>query len=145
MSPHIQCPASQRYLTDDEIAEIAPCDEPCSFRFRIWRGKACPAIVLVSQIDGGPSPSWSSSQAANLIHRAYLGFPAEGMIYFEDENVLGERTLFFVQFRAIGHGFRRFLTSPQRHAYDWAGLASMLGDEILAEAPRACRTSTTIP
>jgi hypothetical protein len=126
----LQGASSKRYLTDDEIVMVAPCDGPCSFRSRIWRGKACPAIVLVSQLAGGPSPNWSSSQVANMIYRAYLGFPAEGMRYFEDEIVLGEPKLFFVEFRIFGHGLRRCLTWPIRHAFDWSDLKAMVGGEI---------------
>jgi hypothetical protein len=145
MSTQVGFPNSIRYLTDDEILEVAPCNEPCPFRLRIWRGKACPAIVLVSQLDGGPSPSWSSSQAANLIHRAYLGFPAEGMLYLEDETIFGERTLFFVEFRTFGHGLRRILSWPTRHPFDWADLDAMLVGEIPAGDPRARRTSVATP
>jgi hypothetical protein len=131
MSHQARCPISPRYLTDDEIVEVTPCGELCSFRLRIWRGKMCPPIVLVSQFAGGPSPSWSSSEVANLIHRAYLGFPAEGLLYFEDEMVFGERRLFFVGFRAFGHGLRRCLTWPIRHDFDWSELEAMVGEEIV--------------
>jgi hypothetical protein len=140
MNAEIECPTSKKYLTDDEIVEVALCDERCSFHLRIWRGKACPAIVLVSQLGGGPSPSWSSSQFANLIQRAYLGFPAEGMLYFEDEIVLGERRLFFVQFTVFGHGLRRYLTCPYRHEFDWSVLEDMVG-EVVPPRPRAAPSS----
>jgi hypothetical protein len=121
---------SKKYLTHDEMVQVVSCGETCSFRLRIWRGKACPAIVLVSQLAGGPSPSWSSSQAANLIHRVYLGFPAEGMLYFEDEAVLGQRKLFLVEFRVLGQGPRGYLTWPSRHDFDWLDLEDMVGGEV---------------
>jgi hypothetical protein len=130
MNAQIECPTSKRYLTDDEIVEVVLCDEPRSFHLRIWRGKACPAIVLVSQLAGGPSPSGSSSQVANLIHRAYLGFLAEGMLYFEDQTVLGKRRLFFVGFKVFGHGLRRCLTSPYRCNFDWSDLEDTVGGKV---------------
>ena len=130
MSCQVQYPTSKKYLTDDEILEVAPYDRPCSFRLRIWRSKASPAIVLISQLAGGVSPSWSSSYTANLVHRAYLGFPEQGMNYFEDEVIFGERRLFFVRFRTFGQALRRCLTWPVRHDFDWIELEAMVGGEI---------------
>jgi hypothetical protein len=130
MCTRVRCPTSKMYLTDDEIADFSLSDETSSFRLRIWRAKASPAIVLVSQLVGGPSPSWSSGHNANLIHRAYLGFPAEGMLYFEDETVLGERKLYSVGFHAIGDGLRHCLTWPIRHEFEWSDLEFLVGTTI---------------
>jgi hypothetical protein len=139
MRPQLRHLQSRLYLTHDEIAEVLSRKELCSFRLRIWRGKACPAIVLVSQTAAGPSPSWSSSQAANTIYRAHLGFPAEGMLYFEDETVFGVRRLYLVEFAVFGHGSRRALFHPVRHEVDWADLEAMTGQGI----PRRSRAGPT--
>jgi hypothetical protein len=121
---------SKRFLTDDELVGISLDGDRRSFRLRIWRGKACPAIVLVSQLARGPSPSWSSSQVANLIQQTYLGFPVEGLLYFEDEIILGERRLFRVSFVTFGQGLRQWMTSPNRYASCWSELEELVGEAI---------------
>jgi hypothetical protein len=126
----IQNMISKWYLTDDEIVEITLCGERCSFRLRIWRSQAEPAIVLVSQRTGGPSPSWASSQLANLVHQVYLGFSDERMINFEDEVIHGERRLFVLEFTSFGHGLRRHLTQPIRRSFRWIDLEAMVGSAI---------------
>jgi hypothetical protein len=115
------------YLTDDETVEIAMHGEYNRFRLRIWRGAEGPAIVLASQLTGGPSPSWASSRLANLARQVYLGFSAERMITFEDEMVCGEQLLFVVEFTSIGYGLRRYLTHPDRRPCRWLELEFLVG------------------
>jgi len=101
-----------------------------AFRLKIWRGKSLPAVVLASQLAGGPSPSWASSRLANLAYRAHLGFSAERMINFGDEMVCGEHVLFAVDFTAIGYGLRRYLTQAVRRPCRWFELEFMVGTGI---------------
>ncbi len=120
----------RRFLTNDELVGISPDGSRRLFRLRVWREKACPAVVLVSQLAGGTSPSWYSSQVANLIQQTYLGFPAEGLLYFEDELVQGERRLFNVTFVSFGQGLRQWMTSPKRLAFSWPELEELVGEAI---------------
>jgi hypothetical protein len=119
-----------RYLTDDEIVELAVCGECCTFRMRVWRGKTGPAIILVSQVTGGASPSWASSRLANLAYQVYLGFSTERTLNFEDEIVRGERRLFLVEFTSQGHGLRRYLTQAVRRSCRWSILEEFVGGAI---------------
>jgi hypothetical protein len=129
-----QSPTSRRYLTDDEIVEVFSGGKREAFRLRIWRGKALPAIVLASQIVGGSSPSWSSSHLANLAFRAYLHFPDADMLNFEDETIVSERRLFFLEFRQFGHAHRCCLTEPIRRPFNWRCLEDIVG-EAIARSP----------
>jgi hypothetical protein len=121
---------SKRYLTHDEIVEIPLREELCQFRLRIWRGKESPAIVLTSQLTGGTSPSWASSQIANLAYQVYLGFTADRVLNFEDEVINRERRLFVLQFASFGHGLRRHLGQPSRWPCHWRDLEAMVGGAI---------------
>ena len=125
-----QGPPSGRYLTDDEIVEVSSGDERGAFRLRIWRGTIGPAVVLVSQLAGGPSPSWFSSQLANLVLRAFLHFPAAGMLNFEDETIVSERRLFRLGFQRFGHAHRCCLTQPARQPCTWRFLEAIVGKPI---------------
>jgi hypothetical protein len=130
MPRQIRILSPSRYLTDDEIVEIAMHEECCAFRLRIWRDATSPAIVLASQLPGGPSPSWASSRLANLAYQVHLGFSVERMINFEDETVCGERVLFAVAFTFVGYGLRRYLTHAVRRPSRWSELELMVGAAI---------------
>jgi hypothetical protein len=101
-----------------------------TFRLRIWRGKAGPAVVLASQLIGGPSPSWSSSQLANLAFRVYLGFSPAGMLNFEDETIVNERALFALSFKPLGHLDRRYLPQPVRRLFRRCCLEDIVGEPV---------------
>ena len=103
-----------------------------AFRLRIWRGTIGPAVVLVSQLAGGPSPSWFSSQLANLVLRAFLHFPAAGMLNFEDETIVSDRRLFRLGFQRFGHAHRCCLTQPARQPCTWRFLEAIVGKPISA-------------
>jgi hypothetical protein len=130
MSRQIRNLSPSRYLTDDETVEISMHGECCTFRMRIWRGKYGPAIVVVSQMPAGPSPSWAGSRLANLAYQVYLGFSTEHTLNFEDEFVRGERRLFLVEFTSPGHGLRRCLTRAIRRPFQWALLEELLGSHV---------------
>jgi hypothetical protein len=118
------------YLTHDEIVEIVLRGVRCEFRLRIWRGKESPAIVLASQLPRGASPSWVSSQLANLAYQVYLGFTADRILNFEDEVINRERRLFVLDFASFGRGLRRHLGQPSRRPFYWSDLEAMIGGEI---------------
>jgi hypothetical protein len=130
MSRQIRNLSPNRYLTDDETVEISMNGECCTFRMRIWRGKSGPAIVVISQMPAGPSPSWASSRLANLAYQVYLGFSTERTLNFEDEFVRGERRLFLVEFTSHGYGLRRYLTRAIRRPSRWAILEELLGCDV---------------
>jgi hypothetical protein len=119
-----------RYLTDDETVELKIQGERSMFRMRIWRGESGPAIVLVSQVTGGASPIWASSQLANLAYRVYLGFRPDRMLNFEDEHVRGERRLFLVGLTPHGHGLRQYLTRAVRRPFRWSNLEDLVGETV---------------
>jgi hypothetical protein len=130
MRRQVQSRPSRRYLTDDEIVELCLRGEPCRFRLRVWRNESGPAIVLASQVNGGPSPSLASSPLANLAYQAYLGFSSRRMINFEDQLTDGEQKLFLLEFVSFGHDFRRCLTQPSRRPFHWIDLEAMVGGAI---------------
>lgn len=130
MPRQVRILSTSRYLTDDETVEITMHGDRSAFRMRIWRGKTGAAIVLVSQLTGGPSPSWGSCRLANLAQQVYLGFPAERSLYFEDEVVRDERRLFLVEFTPHGHGLRRYLTRAIRRSFRWSNLEEVVGSAI---------------
>jgi hypothetical protein len=101
-----------------------------AFRMRIWRGKTSPAIVLVSQLPGGPSPSWGSCRLANLAHHVYLGFTRERTLNFEDELMRGQRRLFLVEFTPHGYGLRQYLTRAVRRSFRWSSFEELVGSAI---------------
>jgi hypothetical protein len=125
--PEVKRASPTRFLTDDEVLEILLLGDPCWFRVRIWRSKAQPSIVLVSQLPGGPSPSWATGRLANLIYRVHLGFTADGLRYFEDDIAIGQRMLSFVEFTPFGHGTRRLLVQSVRRPCSWVDLESVVG------------------
>ena len=118
------------YLTDDETVEITMRGDRTAFRMRIWRAKVGPAIVLISQLERGPSPSWASCKLANLAYRVYLGFSTACTLNFEDEIVHGNRRLFIVEFTPHGHGLRRYLTRAVRRPLPWFNLEELVGGTI---------------
>lgn len=130
MPLHLSGVRANRYLTDDETAEVTIQGACYMFRMRIWRGKPGPAIVLASQVIGGASPSWASCRLANLAYRVYLGFPEDCMLNFESEVIRGEHRLFLVEFTPHGHGLRRCLTRAVRRPFRWATLEDLIGGAV---------------
>jgi hypothetical protein len=118
------------HLVDDEIIEVAFRGHRFSYRLRIWRARGRPAVVLVSQVPRGAPPAWLRSRLANLAYRAYLGFPSEGMLYFEDEESPGGRRLTRVHFATLGPELRRHLVEPVEQLARWDDLHRVLGCEV---------------
>lgn len=130
MPRQIQKLSTSRYLTDDETVEITMQGHRSAFRMRVWRGKVGSPIVPISQLAGGPSPSWGSCQLANLAYQVYLGFSTECTLNFDDEIVHGNRKLFIVEFTPHGHGLRRYLTRAVRRPLPWFNIEELVGSSI---------------
>lgn len=119
------------FLIDDELVEVLFRGDRFPYRLRIWRNKGGPAIVLTSQVPGGAPPACLRSRLANLAFRAFLGFPAEGMFYFEDERTQGGRRLLQVKFHSVGHGLRRHLIGAVERPMRWDDFFSIIGSEVI--------------
>jgi hypothetical protein len=63
------------------------------------------------------------------VYQAYLGFPTEGMLYFEDVRTQDGLRLVQVTFDSVGPGLRRHLVGPVDRSKRWDEFCSIVGSE----------------
>jgi hypothetical protein len=118
---------ARHHLVDDERIELHFHGDRFLYRLRIWRSRNGPAIALASQVPGGAPPACLRSKLANLAFQAYLGYPAEGMLYFEEEPTPDGPQLVHVDFRRLGHGLRGRLIEPVERPVRWDDFRAIVG------------------
>jgi hypothetical protein len=96
------------HLVVDEVVPVANH----RFRVRVWRCADAQPVVLLSQVKGHPPPDWHSSQLANLVVRAFLGYSATIPTFFEISRWNGTARAFRVGYSTIGCNLRPILVSP---------------------------------
>jgi hypothetical protein len=121
----------RRFLVDDDIVVFASYKRDHKVRMRIWRGKDAITVVLVSQVDGDISPALNSTSIANKVFSHHLGYPDNGMLYFEDFEIpSGGRCLQQVYFEYIGCGLRRQLFKPIARVREWGHIEYVVGEKV---------------
>ncbi len=119
------------HLTDDEVIgmRLAGRTKESRFRLRIWRRAGSVPVVLVSQIEGQPTPSWATSRLANYVNQAYLG--CGDCSYWECERPSCEPPrLYVIFFEPVGRRDRVRLIKPitkRKYPYD---IAALVGQEV---------------
>lgn len=131
-------PFPPRHLTDDEVVHFTTkTSGETPVRIRIWRAaddrdnagpRSWKPVVLASQVTEPrecmwPKPSLITSKVANYINALVLGYPADGLIYFEDEeSEPGVMVLNHCIFEYFGRKHRLQFFKPVRVECPWSEL-----------------------
>lgn len=131
MSNYKEIGLPRRYLTDDEIVEVATKlvkGTPMPFRLRVWKGEGLIPVVLASPAVAESGlhlhPMEARVKLANYAMSALAGYPANGIMYFD----YGDRAdLHQVLFEYFGHKDRLRLFKPEARPKQWPALESLVG------------------
>jgi hypothetical protein len=111
------------HLVVDEVVPVANH----RFRVRVWRCADAQPVVLLSQVKGHPPPDWHSSQLANLVVKAFLGYSATIPTFFEICRWNGMARAFRVGYSTVGSNLRPILVSSHYNPLEPAVIEQVFG------------------
>ena len=114
------------HLVVDEVVPVATH----RFRVRVWRCADAQPVVLLSQVKGHPPPDWHSSQLANLVVRAFLGYSAAIPTFFEISRWDGMARAFRVNYDTVGCNLRPILVMPRYTPLEPAVIEQVFGRKL---------------